>query len=150
MPCTRRALCACLSFWPSVNPSPPDAASYCDKRAQLTVVMLSCQLLGDAGFWDEALGGVCNCPALELADVKGSSSDQLSASSILMSGQGRETNGLDDLGCQTSLTPKKPLHHLLVTQQRFPVGKQLIQGTTYPEQGRYEAYPKQEPACSFF
>lgn len=39
------------------------------------------------------------CPALELADVKGSSSDRLSALSILMSGQGRETNGLDDLGC---------------------------------------------------
>lgn len=49
-------------------------------------------------------------PALELADVKGGSSDQLSASSILRSGQGRERNGLDDLGCQTSLPLKKPLH----------------------------------------
>lgn len=50
------------------------------------------------------------CPALELADVKRGSADHLSASSILMSGQGRERNGLDDLGCQTSLPPKKPLH----------------------------------------
>lgn len=31
--------------------SPPDAASSCDKRAQLAVLMLSCQLPGDPAAW---------------------------------------------------------------------------------------------------
>lgn len=81
--------------------------------------MLACELPGDPASWkkqETQVSGVKHregcvfCPALELADVKGGSSDQLSALSILMSGQGRERNGLDDPGCQTPLLPKKPLH----------------------------------------